>query len=323
MGRLTSYEREKIEFYFKRGLSGRAIAKKIDKHHSVVERELKRNRSPHFDYDAGKAQYFSNRRAKNTNKRKLLRHEILREYVEVRLKEHWSPEQISGRLKTNPPPELKGLYVSHEAIYQFIYEVEPWLYHKLRYKRSDRQKHYSRKTKKICIPEKVSIHDRPEEINQRLEAGHFESDTVICKGKKEAISVQYERKFQLARIHKVYGFNSQETKEALMETIESLPNRFVKSITFDNGTEGAKHHELKKEYDVKTYFCDTYAAWQKGGVENLNGLIRQYLPRKTDLTQITDKQIRDIQERLNNRPRKGLNYKTPNEKLQEYLKVAH
>lgn len=319
MGRLTKYDREKIEHYFRLGLSGREIAKKIGRHHSVIERELSRNRSPQFDYDAIKANYFSARRAKKTNKRKLVKSEKLYEYLLKGLGKDWSPEQIAGRLKTDPPPELKGETISYEAIYQFIYEVEPWLYHKLRYKRYDRQKHFSRKARRASIPGKVSIHERPKVINEKLEVGHFESDTMICRGKKEVLSVQYERAIQLVRVHKVHGFDSQETKEALKQTIWSMPDNFVKSFTFDNGTEGAKHHELKKEFRLQTYFCDAYAPWQKGGVENMNSRLRQYLPRKINLQIITNDQLYEIQERLNNRPRKGLGYKTPNEKLTEFI----
>jgi|APFre7841882654_1041346.scaffolds.fasta_scaffold93512_1 IS30 family transposase len=324
MGRLTKYDREQIELYFRLGLSGREIAKRIARHHSVVERELKRNRSPYFAYEASKADYFSARRAKKTNKRKLEKSEKLYEYVLERLADDWSPEQIAGRLKKHPPPKLKGLTISYEAIYQFIYEVEPWLYHKLRYKRPVRQKHYSRKSKKVVIPEKVSIHERPEAVNQRKEIGHFESDTMSCRGKKRALSVQYERAIQLLRIHQVQGFSAPETKEALTQTILSMPDDFIKSITFDNGGEAAKHLELKKEYHLETYFCDTYAAWQKGGVENMNGLLRQYLPRKLSLENVTDNHLQEIQERLNNHPRKNLNYQTPNEKLRAYInEVAH
>lgn len=320
MGKLTKYDREQIEHYFRLGLSGRMIAIKIGRHHSVVERELKRNRSPYFTYEASKADYFSNRRAKKTNKRKLEKSEKLYEYVWKKLEKDWSPEQIAGRLKTNPPPKLKGETISYEAIYQFIYEVEPWLYHKLRYKRYDRQKHFSRKTRKVSIPEKVSIHERPAIINERQEIGHFETDTMSCKGKKEALSVQYERAIQLVRMNKIQGFNAEETKEALKQTIWSLPDNFVKSLTFDNGGEGAKHNELKREFNIKTYFCDAYAPWQKGGVENMNSRLRQYLPRKIKLENITDNQLYEIQEKLNNRPRKGLGYKTPNEKLIEFVR---
>jgi len=320
MGRLTKYDREQIEHHLRAGLSIRAIARKMSRDHSVIVRELKRNRSPHFEYDSSKADYFSLRRAKKTNKRKLLKSEKLCDYVLKCLEKDWSPEQIAGRLKNHPPPKLKGLTISHESIYQFIYEVEPWLYHKLRYKRYDQQKHYSRKPRKVSIPERVSIHERPEAINNRLEIGHLESDTVVCKGKKHTISVQYERAIQLVRIHKIQGFSAPQTKEALEQTIYSLPDNFVKSITFDNGTEGAKHYELRKPFNIKTYFCDAYAAWQKGGVENMNSRLRQYLTRKTNLENISDDQICEIQERLNNRPRKGLNYKTPNEKLIEFMK---
>lgn len=320
MGKLTKYDREQIEHYVRLGLSGRAIAKKIGRHHSVIERELKRNRSPYFAYEASKADYFSRRRAKKTNKRKLEKNEKLYDYVLEKLEKDWSPEQIAGRLKKHPPSKLKGLRISHESIYQFIYEVEPWLYRKLRYKRYDRQKHYTRKPRKVSIPDRISIHERPETINKRLEIGHFESDTISCKGKKQALSVQYERSIQLVRIHKVQGFNAPETKEALKQMIWSLPDDFVKSITFDNGGEGAKHYELKREFNLKTYFCDAYAAWQKGGVENANSRLRQYLPRKINLEDVTDNQLYEIQERLNNRPRKGLGYKTPNEKLTEFIK---
>lgn len=320
MGRLTKYDREQIEHHLRKGLSIRAIARLMGRDHSVIVRELRRNRSPHFAYEAKKADYFSARRAKKTNKRKLEKNEKLYDFVLKCLEQDWSPEQIAGRLKKHPPPKLKGQTISHEAIYQFVYDIEPWLYHKLRYKRYDRQKHFSRKPRKVTIPGRISIHERPEVINERQEVGHFESDTMSCKGKKEAISVQYERAIQLVRIHKVQGFNAPETKEALEQTIYSLPESFVKSITFDNGGEGAKHYELKRKFNLKTYFCDAYAAWQKGGVENMNSRLRQYLTRKTNLENITDQQLYEIQERLNNRPRKGLNYQTPNEKLTEFIK---
>lgn len=322
--RLTYFDRQQIAFYSRLKWNAKRIAEVIGKDRTVVWRELKRNRSPHLEYEADKAHYYSKRRAQRTNRRKLAKYPKLRAYVRRRLGEGWSPEQIAGRLKAHPPPGLAKLAVSHEAIYQFIYEEEPWLYHKLRRKQPVRYQKCGRRKNKASIPERVSIHERPEEINNRSEVGHLESDTMLCKGRKVALSVQYERKIQLVRIHQVQGFNAPETKEALKHTIESLPDRFVQSITFDNGTEGAKHHELRQEYALHTYFCDTYAAWQKGGVENMNGLLRQYLPRKTDLSQITREQLYDIQEKLNNRPRKKLNYQTPNELLAEYKgKMLH
>lgn len=236
------------------------------------------------------------------------------------MQDDWSPEQIAGRLKTNPPPNLKKKKICLETIYQYIYDGgtdyggKP-LYKYLRKKKLFRQKHYSRKPKKIMITDRISIHDRPEEINIKSEYGHWESDSVSCKYRKP-LSVQYMRKAMLLRISKLNNLKPESTNEAIIRTIDSLPLYLIKSITYDNGMENSKHYELKEEFDLETYFCDPYASWQKGGVENINGLIRQYLSRKTDLSTITDNDIYEIQEKLNNRPRKSLNYSTPNEIIQ-------
>lgn len=320
---LTYYDRQKIEFWLRLKLKSPAIADKIGKERSVVWREIKRNKGEHMPYIASHAQYFATRRAKKTNKPKLMKNEALHDYVVWALYEGWSPEQIEGRLKTQPPKELKGATISYEAIYQYIYDHEPHLYHQLRRAKPARHKQRGRQ-KRVTIPYRTSIHERPVEINQRIEAGHFESDSMVGKGQKQGLSVQYERKIQLVRMAKIQSFAAIETKDALIRTIETLPSGFTKSLTFDNGGEGAKHHELAKEYQLQTYFCDPYKAWQKGGVENMNGLIRQYFPKTTRFEVVPDEQVRTIQERLNNRPRKGLDYKTPNELLTEYkLKMLH
>ena len=125
----------------------------------------------------------------------------------------------------------------------------------------------------------------------------------------------------LARCHKVADKTADETEQAMRKSIDSLPLPLWKSVTFDNGGEAATHVNLRNDYDLQTYFCDAYASWQKGGVENLNGLIRQYIPKRTDISQLTDEQIYGIQERLNNRPRKSLHYLTPNQALER--EVGH
>ena len=129
--------------------------------------------------------------------------------------------------------------------------------------------------------------------------------------------MQYERKSQLARLHKITDKSAPETTEAIRDSIGSLPQYLWQSITFDNGLEGASHCQLKNDYQLKTYFGDAYAAWQKGGVENLNGLIRQSIPKGSDISKLTDDQIYAIQEKLNNRPRKSLNYLTPNQVIDQ------
>lgn len=133
--------------------------------------------------------------------------------------------------------------------------------------------------------------------------------------------MQYERKSMLVRIAKVSNLGKDETYRAIVESVDSLPKYIWQSITFDNGGENAGHMGLRKNYNIGTYFCDIYKSWQKGGVENINGLIRQYLPRKTNLDMITRDDIHMIQEKLNNRPRKSLNFLTPNEVIQR--EIAH
>lgn len=313
--RLTLYEREKIEFYLKLKMKHRAIARRLERDHRVVDREIRRN-SRNGKYDSKYAQEMADKKAKKTNKCKLDKDENLRDYVYAQLNEDWSPEEIAGRLKKQPPPELNGQTISHESIYQYIYNGNGKHWYRLLRKKNAprRQKKQARKPSKITIPKLISITERPFEINNRTRVGDWESDLIVFSGQKPAVSVQHERKSLAVRLHKTRNKSAIENKEAIISSIESLPNELFKSITFDRGGENVCHIELKELYDrLETYFCEPYKSWQKGGVENSNGLIRQYLPRKTALDKLNDKEIYDIQERINNRPRKKLNYLTPNE----------
>jgi IS30 family transposase len=317
--RITYYERQKIEFLLKHNQSARNIADALGRDHTVISREINRNGSDYLPYNAKAAQSAADRKAKHTNTRKLHKDKQLYRYVVDGLKEGWSPQQIAGRLKKHPPKGMSSKYISHEQIYEYIYndgrdECFNRLFHYLRRAQPRRQPRYSRKhKKKTIIPDRVSIHSRPETINQREEYGHWESDTVCFGRSKQAISVQYERKSQYVTISQLYDHGAQETIGAIVGQIETLSPRLWQSITFDNGGEAAQHTKLKRDYDMATYFCDGYKSWQKGGVENMNGLIRQYLPKKINLDGIDDGQLYEYQERLNNRPRKSLNYLTPNE----------
>lgn len=310
------YERQIIEFRLKGKLSVRQIARFLNRDHSVVSREIKRNRNPDGKYVAEHAQAKADRLSHKTNVRLLNNNPYLRRYVISSIRDdQLSPEQIAGRLKVAPPSEIKDNSISHESIYQWIYSEQKWLYRYLRRKkRATRQKHYSRKNRPAnTVPERISIHQRPRVIDEKTRLGDWESDSVKFTKQKTALSVQYERKSMLARITKVDNLGKDETYRAITESIDSTPQYLWNSITFDNGGEAARHMELRNDYNIGTYFCDPYASWQKGGVENLNGLIRQYLPRKTNLGIMTQSDITLIQEKLNNRPRKGLGYLTPNE----------
>lgn len=315
---LTKYEREKIEFYLKIKWGPREIGRHLKRDHGVISREIKRN-SKEGKYIAAVAQKRADFKARKTNKRKLETDEALHDFVERKLKSGWSPQLIAGRLKEQPPAELKGQSVSHEQIYEYIYEGEGrwdgwWHYlHRARPKR--RQRRSRREQAKTRIKQRISIDQRPETINHRVRFGDWESDLALFKKQKAGISVQYERKAMLTRIHKVQNKSAEENEQAIRKSMDTLPEYLFKSMTFDNGTENVCHTDL----GINTFFCDPFSAWQKGGVENTIGIIRRYLPRSTDLSMINDEQIEVIQEAINNRPRKKLNYLTPNEVIVKEL----
>lgn len=314
---LTLRERERIEYYRRLRLGLRQIGRRLGRDHAVIQRELRRNASPDGRYRALRAQQQADERATHTNKKKLDTNERLAHTVARQLRLGWSPEQIAGRLRSHPDARM---HVSYETIYRWIYEGEGrWkrLYACLRKAHQKRYRKKGRKPKKTHIPERISIHERLAVINERQRIGDWETDTLQFSRQRAGLSVQYERRSMLARLHKVENRSAEETEMAIRHSVESLPASLWKSITFDNGGEGACHVRLRRTYALDTYFCDPYASWQKGGVENLNGLIRQYLPRTTTLATITEDTIRAIQERLNNRPRKKLHWKTPNEMINE------
>jgi len=321
---LTYYERQKLSWLLRTRQSLRAIAKVMRRDVSILSREIRRNGDTREKYRADVAQRKHEQRRHKKRRGKLEQCPALRAYVELKLREDWSPEQIAGRLRASPPKELGGSTISHESIYEWIYEKaekHTYLYTHLRTHRQKRRKQGKRKGHNMTIPSRISIHERPHMINEKIRYGDWESDTVeFQRGRKNPyLSVQYERKSQLVRTHKLKNKSADETTNALIHTAESVPHDLFQTITFDNGTEGAGHTILRDMFEVDTYFCDPFASWQKGGVENMNKLIRQYLPRSTNMHDITDQDLLKIQERLNSRPRKSLNYLSPNEVIQKVL----
>jgi IS30 family transposase len=311
-----------IEWRLNAHVSVRQIGRDLKRNHGVISREIALNCSRDGTYSAMLAQEKADRRRekRRTRKRKLDMDDALRRFVISELEQGQSPDVIAGRLKTDPPPHLKGKTISHEAIYQWIQEGEGrklGLHHFLLSGRPRRQKHRSRKKRKSHIPERISIHARPESINERTEAGHWETDSMVFKKQRVRLSVQYERKARYVIMHRLSNGSAEETEQALQDSIQSYPQPVWKTITFDNGGEGATHYKLKTAFNLQTFFCDPYASWQKGGVENTNRIIRRFLPRDTDMNLITDKDIYAIQQKINATPRKVLGYKTPAEVLEE------
>lgn len=314
----TYYERQRLEYWLRSKMSVRKIGKAMRRAHTIISREIRRNGTNRKRYRADVAQKLFEKRKHGKHRGKVEKNPKLKEYIVAGLKREWSPDEISGRLKQSPNIGT----ISHESIYEYIYNrSDKWerLFLLLPQRRPKRRKRGGRKHRKILIPERKSIRFRPAIVNERKRYGDWESDNIEFKRTmtKGAVSVQCERKSGLLRIHKVAGKkNPTDTLEALTKTRESLPVELFKTVTFDNGFENYRHREL----GIDTYFCKPFASWQKGTVENVNKLLRRYLPRHINLDALTDYDIYLIQERINNRPRKRLNYRTPNEVIHDYLK---
>lgn len=308
--RLTLFERQRIASYRRVGLGVRQIARRLGRDHSVVSRELRRNGAPYWAYDAARAERVQASRTHRTNRHKLDTDEQLRDWVEARLEAGWSPEQIAGRLKEHPPPELRGKCVSYESIYRYIYAKAPWLYHALRKAHPVRRPKRGRTPQTTRNPGKQSIWERPEAATNRTELGHWESDTLEGKrGRGQHLSVHEERLTRFVRLHRLGSKAASDTLAAWEHTRYTVPLATLQTLTVDNGAENASWKEL----GIPTFFADPYCSWQKGSVENTNGLIRQYFPKRTDFTQVTDDQLQEVEDRLNHRPRKCLQYQTPSE----------
>jgi IS30 family transposase len=319
-----------IELRLKARLSVRQIARDLKRRHRVVQYELKNHALRDGSYSAVYAQTLVDQKKLLRSKRgrKLDRDLALQIYVVEGLRSGRSPDLIAGRLKADPPKALKGRTISHESVYAWIQEGEGrylGLHRHLLSGRPRRQRRHGRKKRKTHIPQRISIHMRPQGIGERRELGHWESDSMVFSKQKTRLSVQHERKTRYVMIHRLSNGSAEETERALVKSIESFPQPVWKSITFDNGGEGASHFKLRQAYGLQTFFCDPYASYQKGGVENANRIIRRFLPRNTDMNQITQRDIYEIQEKINSTPRKILGYRTPKEAMAEnYDKgVAH
>ena len=312
-----------IEIRLKSHVSLRDIGRVLHRNHGVVSREVARNKGKDGIYSAVLAEEKAEaRRRRNRNRRcKIDEDPVLRAHVLRELRRGLKPHVIAGRLKHYPPLNMEECSVSHETIFQWIYTGKGRFENVYKYlvfqQRKRRKRRVGRRWKKICIPERTSIHVRPEGINERKEYGHWETDSMVFSKQKPRLSVQYERKAKYVMIHRLSDGTAKETEEALMKSILSFPTPLWKTLTFDNGKEGVSHGNLRRAFNLETYFCDPYASYQKGGVEQTNGIIRRFLPRDTDMSRITDQDIYEIQEKINNTPRRSLGYKTPEEVMAE------
>lgn len=288
------------------------IAKDMGRHRSTIGRELKRNfwDACRMEYSHSCAERKADARRAQGHRKKKTDNPVLQDYIFEKLKIGWSPETISGRLRI----ENIELFVSHETIYKFIYdEGEPYI-SLLPQRRPKRQKRGSpKKSRKILIPNRISINDRPKEIHKRKEFGHWESDSIVSGKSSAALNSMVERKSGFLQLSKLTSKTAKETCSAIIRKLSVFPSELRKSLTYDNGTENVLHSSVNEKLGTNSYFCNAYHSWEKGSVENINGLIRRFLPKNTDFAKISLDEIQHIENLLNHRPRKRHNFLTPYE----------
>lgn len=318
--KLTARERDLIAIWKGEGVRIREIARRLGRSHSTIIDEIRRNSYKGKYYVAIHAQAKTDKRKYLARKRHPLKNSKTYSYVIEKLEWGWSPEEIAGRLR-----KVYGkTVICTETIYSFIYSDHPgarrlalWQY--LPRKHKKRRKKYGRRVQKGRIPERVSIHSRPAQVDNRRKPGHWEGDTM--EGRKidhDGVHTDLERLTRKVVATKIKNVDSDQTIVVQTDTFGKIPSRMRKTITYDNGKENVKHQRLHS-LGIDTYFADAHSPWQKGAVEYAIGLLRRYLPKGTSLKGLTQEELDDIVEEINNRPRKVLNYNTPNEVYNAYV----
>jgi IS30 family transposase len=317
---LTRDERYEIARLNDLGYSQRTIARRLRRSPSTVNRELRRNRhEPTGEYLPEHAHTKAWRRQRRPKASKIASAPALRHQVQQMLGKRFSPEQISGRLEVLFPHD-ESMRISPEAIYQSLYvyprgELTRELKACLRSKRTQRRPRGQRTNKHNRIPDLVSIHDRPDEVEGRLIPGHHEGDLI--KGSlasNTAVGTIVERHSgYLTLVHLPDGYTAEKVAAAVAQQMSALPPWFAKTLTWDRGTEMARHADLTARTGIKVYFADPYSPQQRPSNENTNGLLREYMPKGTDLSVHTSEDLARIAAELNDRPRKRLGFLTPAE----------
>jgi transposase, IS30 family len=305
---LTQQQRFIIQDLCGLGKTFRAIAEEIGVHRTTVSRELKRNCNLKGGYKALGAQSYTNERRKQIHEYSRKIDGALEELVIEKLKEAWSPEQISGRLKEEAEG---GWSISHETIYKWIYNVEPTFMACLRWKSKRRWRGHKKRKRGLGKRPRKMIDARPAAANTRLEMGHWERDLLEGKRSGPSLLVAVDRRSRYTKMDRVFSHQSHEVNQATLCLLSKEKNK--KSITNDNGVEFGGYETVERKIHVPVYYTHPYTSWERGTVENTNGLIRQFYPKHFDFWQTTSEEIKEVEKNLNHRPRKTLGFKTPYE----------
>lgn len=315
---LTLWEREEISRALLMGESIRSIADQLGRSPSTISREIRRN-SFVDEYHPLRAEKSAALRARRPKPAKLAISAALRAVVEAKLELCWSPQQISAWLRIHYPDD-KEMHVSHETIYMSLFvqgrgALRRELHRNLRTHRALRRRQGSQPfAGQGHIPNMVNISQRPAEIEDRAIPGHWEGDLIIGRG-KTAIGTLVERNTRYVMLFALEKLTAENVRVEMTAKIMTLPEQLRKSITWDQGTEMAQHQQFTIDSGIQIYFCDPRSPWQRGSNENTNGLLRQYLPKGTDLSIHSEEELDAVAEELNNRPRQTLNWVTPLEKF--------
>jgi IS30 family transposase len=315
-------EREEIAIGLETGKSRSQIARELGRNKSSVCREIKRNNAPvrNVKYRASQAHKRAVERKEGAHRREHLANPVIRKYVVKHIAEDgWTPELTAGRIAR----DLPGFSTNYESIYLFIYRHRRDLIehlvrgHKKRHKRSS-----SKTLRKTKIPGRVDIDQRPADIETREEVGHWEADTVVCRQSKAATAVFVERKMRIFIAIKMEDKSAQSMHEATLKALSGLPAHLRKTITYDNGTENALHELTNSILGTKSYFCKPYHSLEKGSIENRNGILRRFFPKKFNWDLTNQEEIDKILIKINSTPMKCLGYKTPAEVFANFAGVA-
>jgi transposase, IS30 family len=325
---LTIDEREEISLGLAQGKSRREIAANLDRDPSTVSREIRRNSyaSYAYRYRASRAQAMANRKALLRRKsRKLDANERLKRFVFEHLDKRWTPEQIAKRLKKLYPMDMT-MHVSHESIYSYLYlwprgELRRIVLKCLRRKHKYRRKYgKGRRTRSCVIQEFISIEERPKEVADRIIPGHWEGDLLMGHNNASALGVLVERTTRMIFLVRLKNKDAQTVRIAFGRKFKHLPAGLKRSLTYDNGQEMVQHKLFTKNTCIQVYFAHPHSPWERGTSENTNDILRQFFPKGINFNKVSLREINKVQNLVNDRPRKILDFSTPHE---VFVKLLH
>ncbi|MBI3232330.1 MAG: IS30 family transposase [Candidatus Doudnabacteria bacterium] len=322
---ITQEERDQIATLYAQRVSLSEIARQIHRNKSTISREISRNKAPiRRVYGACRAHNKAKERKIQAGQRPRLKNSIIRNYVKRHLRMEWTPEQIAGRLRIKYP----RYSICVESIYRFIYDPdirrqENFVHllpraHRIRNRRGQRKTH-----RMSHIPERKSILERPVTVQHRHQAGHWEADTVTARTSKAALLATVERKSRYTKLARLKRRTAKQVRITLNRSLSQYGKHLRRTITYDNGQENVEHVIVNKTLGTRSYFCQPFHSWEKGTVENTIGIIRRTYPKKTNFDLVSASDVKRLERKLNNTPRKILHYLTPKEVFKKIVALPH